>query len=448
MDKLAELGIEVNACRSKLASIVYGIGAYEEAIKVWESMEKVERTPEYCNAKLKVEKYPKTIEFYEGTKDPEWFNKLLEEERMNHDIHLTESQKTVLCRAVRLAPDCEKEFKCLLPFMLRSADNIENTDKVIATTKTLGININEDVVHAIAELRYSDLQSWNRPKTEYVDAETEPLFDAIEAIRNIRKSDFQGYMQRTLKGMKIKDFCGTNYKRFARKKVALLVYPELGKAFEQSGTFVNACIFYEWAAANTDEKDLKRFMDERWIVCKERQAQNDCNEQYRDDAKRKREQLGIGDKELPTEPKLNNSYWEQIYIIATNISNETRVPQQQTTQKQEVAKSDAVLQVTQDIAKPTFSSATQKIIYGSYAITYFPKNKEVLIKTTDDYEYQVRIKHGVFPQGGDYELRDGRIHISGDDTPTPFAIMTGEDTLVIKIMDGDLDTGMHFTFEL
>ena len=44
MDKLAEFGIEVNACRSRLASIAYGIGAYEEAIKVWESMEKVERT--------------------------------------------------------------------------------------------------------------------------------------------------------------------------------------------------------------------------------------------------------------------------------------------------------------------------------------------------------------------------------------------------------------------
>ena len=470
MDKLAEFGIEVNACRSRLASIAYGIGAYEEAIKVWESMEKVERTPEYCNAKLKVEKYPKTIEFYEGTKDPEWFNKLLEEERMNHDTHLTESQKTVFCRAVRLATDCEKEFKWLLPFMLRSADNIENTDKIVVAAKALGININEDVVHSIAELRYSDLQSWNRPKAEYVDAEAEPLFDAIEAVRHIRKSDFQVYMQRSLKDMKIKDFCGTNYKRFARKKVAFLVYPELGKAFEQSGTFVNACIFYEWAVANTDEKDLKRFMGERWIVCKERQAHNDDNEQYRTDAKRKREQLGIGDKELPTEPKLNNSDWELIYKIATSISNETRVPQQQTTQKIEPVKSEAVTQVTvkqesikedaqvknphterqdaQGNSQPTLSPTIQKIIYGNYAVTYFPKNKEVLIKTTDDYEYQVRIKHGVFPQGGDYELRDGRIHISEEDTPTPFAIMTDGKTLVIKIMDGDLDTGMHFTFEL
>lgn len=470
MDKLAEFGIEVNACRSRLASIAYGIGAYEEAIKVWESMEKVERTPEYCNAKLKVEKYPKTIEFYEGTKDPEWFNKLLEEERMNHDTHLTESQKTVLCRAVRLATDCEKEFKWLLPFMLRSADNIENTDKVVVAAKALGININEDAVHSIAELRYSDLQSWNRPKAEYVDAEAEPLFDAIEAVRHIRKSDFQVYMQRTLKDMKIKDFCGTNYKRFARKKVAFLVYPELGKAFEQSGTFVSACIFYEWAVANTDEKDLKRFMSERWIVCKERQAHNDDNEQYRTDAKRKREQLGIGDKELPTEPKLNNSDWELIYKIATSISNETRALQQQATPILEPVKSEAVTLVTvkqesikedaqekgphterQDThgnSQPTLSSTIQKIIYGNYAVTYFPKNKEVLIKTTDDYEYQVRIKHGVFPKGGDYELRDGRIHISEEDTPTPFAIMTDENTLVIKIMDGDLYTGMHFSFEL
>ena len=120
LNKLAEFNIEVNACRSKLASIAYGIGAYEEAIKVWESMKKVERTPEYCNAKLKVERYPRTIEFYEGTKDPEWFNKLIDEAKKNLDITLTENQKTVLCRAVRQGSDCKKEFKWLLPFMLSS----------------------------------------------------------------------------------------------------------------------------------------------------------------------------------------------------------------------------------------------------------------------------------------------------------------------------------------
>lgn len=98
--------------------------------------------------------------------------------------------------------------------------------------------------------------------------------------------------------------------------------------------------------------------------------------------------------------------------------------------------------------QPTLSSTIQKIIYGNYAVTYFPKNKEVLIKTTDDYEYQVRIKHGIFPKGGDYEFRNGRIHISEDGSPTPFAIIKDENMLVIKIMDGTLDTGMHFTFEL
>lgn len=471
LDKLAEFDIEVNACRSKLASIAYGIGANEEAIKVWESMKKVERIPEYCNAKLKVERYPKTIEFYEGTKDPKWFNKLIEDARKNLDIPLTESQKTVLCRAVRQGSDCKKEFKWLLPFMLSSSDSIGSTDNVVREAKELGINVNKYVIHTIAELRYSDLRSWKRPKVEYVDAEVEPLFDAIEAIGRIRKSDFLGYMQRALKTMKTKDFCGTNYKRFARKKAALFVFPELGKAFEQSGTFVNACIFYEWAVANTDDKDLKRLMDERWIVCKERQAHNDDNDNYRADAKKKREQLNIGDKELPTELRQNNSYWEQIYKIATSISNETRAPQQQATQKPETAKSETVSQVTvkqenmnKDAAptknqhieiqdshrdvQPTLSSTIQKIIYGNYAVTYFPKNKEVLIKTTDDYEYQVRIKHGIFPKGGDYEFRNGRIHISEDGSPTPFAIIKDENMLVIKIMDGTLDTGMHFTFEL
>ena len=441
LDKLAEFDIEVNACRSKLAAIAYRIGDYAEAIKVWESMGKVEKTPEYCNAKLKVEKYPKTIEFYEGTKDQEWFNTLIEEERKNRGTTLNESQKAVLCKAIRLAKDSEKEFRLFLPFMLRSADSIENTDKVVAEAKAFDINVNTDIIHSIAELRYSDLQSWNRPKAEYVDAEANPLFDAVEAVKRIRKRDFQSFMQRSLKSMKIKDFCGTYYKQFSRKKAALLVYPELGKAFEQSGKFVNACIFYEWAAANTDEKDLKKFLDERWIVCKERQARNDDNEHYRADAEKKREQTGIGDKELPTEPILSNRHWEQIYEIGARISNETRAPQQKEPTNAEKAE-------TPSTAQPTFSSAKQEIRYDGYAVIYFPQKKDVLIKTSDDYEYQVRIKHGVFPEDSDYELHDGRVYLSEDNTPTPFIIAKNENTLVIKIMDGDLDTGMSLAFEV
>ena len=470
LNNLDEFGLELNACRRKLASLAYNISAYKEAIKMWESMEKVEKSPEYCKAKLKVEEYPKTIEFYEGTKDPEWFNALLTEERENHNITLNEAQKVILCRAVRLASDSKVKFKWLLPFMLRSADSIENTNKVVAEAKGWGININEDIVHAIAELRYSDLQTWNRPKAEYVDAEAGLLFDAIEAIKRIRKSDFQSYMQRALKGIKIKDFCGTNYKKFARKKVALLVYPELGMAFEQSGTFVNACIFYEWATGNTDEKALKRLMDERWIVCKERQARNDDNDQYRADAERKREQLGIDDKELPTETKFTNSYWEQIYQIATSISSEIRATQRKETlvdenvKPKDVAKvnvkqdheQNGTMQVSQnsenqntnEVIPTTISLAPQKIVYGNYAITYFPKNKDVLIKTTDDYEFSVRIKNGLFPNGSDFKLLKGRIILTENDTPTPFYIETKENVLFVKIMEGNLFTGIHFNFEV
>ncbi len=470
LDNLAKFSIEVNDCRSRLAVIAYNVGAYEEAIKAWESMEKVERTSKYYNAKLKVEKYPKTIEFFEGTKDPEWFNKLLEEKRKNPEITLTENQKTILCRAIKLAPNNEKEFKEFLPFMLRSADCIENVDRVVAETKALGIKINKIAVHAIAELRYSDLQLWNRPKTEYIDAEADPLFNAVEAIKRIRKQDFQGYLQRALKGMKIKDFCGIHYKQFSRKKAALLVYPALGKAFEQSGTFVNACIFYEWATANTDEEELKRFLDERWIVCKERQARNDDNNQYRADAEKKRNQLGIGGKDLSTEPLLSNNYWEQIYKFVVTISNETRTPQQQETLKQKNAKTESVALATvkqenvinetalptstnleklktQDVVQST-SLKLQKVTYGDYAITYFPKNKDILIKTTDEYEYTIRIKHGIFPKSSDYELREGRIYLTETGAPTPFYIETKENVLSIKIMEGNFDTGMRFSFDV
>ena len=48
--------------------------------------------------------------------------------------------------------------------------------------------------------------------------------------------------------------------------------------------------------------------------------------------------------------------------------------------------------------------------------------------------------HGVFPDGGDFILKDSRVYVSEDDTPTPFVFERNENDLVIKIFDDDIDT--------
>ena len=94
----------------------------------------------------------------------------------------------------------------------------------------------------------------------------------------------------------------------------------------------------------------------------------------------------------------------------------------------------------------TVSLAKQEICYGDYKIVYFPHKKDVVIKNVD--EYSVRIKHGVFPDNSDYELRDGRLYVIDDNLATPFSINIHNGVLKIRILDNDLATGMCLSFDV
>lgn len=448
---LAAFDITVDV--SKLASIAYEATAYKEAIEVWDSMDKAERTQEYCKAKLKVEKLPKTIEFYEGTKNPEWFADLLSDLRNNKHVVLNDWHKTIVCKAIRLSKDYRPEFEQYLPYMLRSAENLEKSSQILMEASELGVAINKDVIQAIVEMRYTNLQSWNRPKTAYIDMEVISLFDAIEAVKRIRKSDFQTYLQRALQTMKVNEFCGNNYRKFSRKKNARLVYPELGKVFEQSGRFVYACIFYEWAANQTDETDLKKYFEERWIVCKERQAENDNSEQYRIDAFGKRRQLGIGDKTIPTEPSIDNEGWEKLFTVYAKVSNEIRTDQVKEKPKEE-PKNTPDLSVVQDPKNKDVKAETPqgtngidkeetnvqtntcidtfKFTYEKYSIVYRQRRGELELR--DEDEFYGRFSNGSFGEDDDYCVKDGRVIYKENKNVTPFIIEVKNKAMTIKVV--------------
>ncbi len=453
---LAQYDIVVDI--SKLASIAYGIGAYKEALEIWDTASKIERSPEYCKAKLKTEKFPKTIEFYEGTQEPNWHDNLLNEIRKQHDVKLNDWQKSVVCKAIKLAKDSKAEYEQYLSFMLRSADSIDMTSKILEEAVVKGIKLNKDVLIAIAELRYSNLQGWKRPSIAYVDSEANLLFDAIDAVKRIRKNDFQSYLQRSLQVMPVREFC-SNWNKFSRQKTSRFVFMELGKAFEQSGRFAYACVYYEWATTQTDEVDLKKEMEERWIACKERQAEKDDNDNYRISAIEKRRELGIGDKELPITPYISDTNWELIFSMYVKTSNEIRNIKKADTakpvesRKKEKPESKGLKKATDSSEKTmlnnqtaTVSLAKQEICYGDYKIVYFPQKKDVVIKNVD--EYSVRIKHGVFPDNSDYELRDGRLYVIDDNLATPFSIYIHNGVLKIRILENDLATGMCLSFDV
>lgn len=200
---------------------------------------------------------------------------------------------------------------------------------------------------------------------------------------------------------------------------------------------------------------MKIYFDERWIACKERQADNDDSEQYRVDALDMRRQLGIGDKVLSTEPTISNESWEKIYTIYTKVSNELRIIQEPNNlSKEESKKSDnkGVINTTvidtpaKEAKSIKISSQKQEIRYRDYTIVYFPQKKDIVIKNTD--EYSVRLKHGVFPEGSDYELRDGHLYLTDEDIATPFMLTTENGKLNIIVLNNSTYTGISFSFDI
>lgn len=84
--QLSEIDIDLDA--SKLASLSFRMGSYTSAITLWEDMDVTKRPPEYYRAKLKMLKYPATIEFYEGTGDKDWKEQVIREFRKSQIVNL------------------------------------------------------------------------------------------------------------------------------------------------------------------------------------------------------------------------------------------------------------------------------------------------------------------------------------------------------------------------
>ena len=443
----SELGkLDISLDTTRLAILVYNSGDLDNAIILWEQMEKPVRPSEYYQAKLKLLKYPETIEYYEGTSDPNWNNSLLEDYRKYPKMKLTEIQKRIIVNAIRTSENTDKEFYTFFPFMLRSAINVENSLQVLKDSESYGCKFNHTVFKALIEARYSNLQDWERPTVQFIDPEAGLLFDAIEAVKRIRKDDFVDYLTRSLKAMKVSEFC-RDYRRFSRKVISKLIFVELGKVFEAKGRFIDALNFYEWAKKQTDDETQKREMDVRWIACKERQAENDDSEAYRNDALQKRLDLRIApDDKLPLTISMSPIDWENIFEYYENtrdeikdveITNSSR-KHIDSTENNEISDNKAEESLQSTIAQNAIGK--QELKYGDFTVILFPNKGDVVIKNSE--EYSVRIRKGKFPLEADFYLLNERMHLTEDDSLTPFMVNCFDDHIVLKIYDGDVFTGI------
>lgn len=341
--ELRDYDIIVN--EQHLARLCYKIGAIAEAISIWEKMDRNARPKEYYEAKLKTLKYPNTIEYYEGTQDEKWKELLMAEYRKQPKLKLSEGQKRVICTVIRSSSNYKTEYIYFLPFMLRSAYNIETSKNVIEEAEQYGVSLNIAVIEALIEVRYSDLRQWKKPLTKFVDREAILFLDAVEAIKKMRSEDFMDFLNRSVKELKVKDFCSTHYSKFSRKSISKLVFLELGKLFESRGIFVDAMRFYEWAKNQSDDQSFKKDMDLRLLACKERKADKDDDDKLRIEAIEDRRKLLIAlNENISLLPSMNMTDWEDLFKHSIKISSEIRKddPKPSPTTRSKTKKKEAV----------------------------------------------------------------------------------------------------------
>ncbi len=438
--QLQAMDIELNI--SMLAELAFNAGAHNEAILLWESLEKSRRPKEYYLAKLETLKYPYSIEFYEGTGDPNWKSALMAEYRKNQNAKLNDNQRLVVASAVVVEGE-KTEFLKFLPFMLRTTQTIDDGKKILDLSDKFECNLNKDVLSALIEARFSDLTNWSRPKKMFAVSEANLLLDAIEAVKTLHQ-DYSKVIDNKIKaGYKIEDIW-KEFQKFSRNNSSWLVFFTLGSVIEKRGRYIDAIRFYEWANKQTDDKILKRAFDVRWIACKERQAENDDNDNYRNEAIEKRHRLSIPeDIEIPIDPKMSPTDWEGLFKYYSTISNEEIAEAREREKK--IEEKEIVRKAIPKTDRLPLKK--QELRYNDYSVVFFPGKGDVVIKDTVN-EYQVRIKDGVFPDGGDFILKDSRVYVSDDDTPTPFVFERNENNLIIKVYELDEYTGMAISINL
>ena len=445
-NELGELELTIDLL--KLANLVYRAGDHKNAIILWEQLEKTMLPSEYYQAKLKLLKYPETIEYYEGTGISSWKDSLIAEYRKRPNVRLNELQKRILVNVIRTSENTNSEYMAFFPFILRSALNIENSLQALKESESFGCQFNKAVLKALIETRYSDLQDWKKPTIQYVDPEATLLFEAIEAIKRIRKDDFVDYLTRSLKVMKVSEFC-KDYKKFSRKTLSKLIFVELGKVFEAKGRFIDALNFYEWAKKQTDDETLKREMDVRWIACKERQAENDDSDLYRNDALQKRLDLKMtADEKLPLTISMTSLDWENMFEHYMKTRDEVKVVELAKPSAKEIVPSDPpVASTAKTDNKQTSIQQTeiskQEIKYQDFTIVLYPNKGDIVIKNSDDYS--VRIKKGKFPNEADFYMSEKRLLLTEDNSATPFALNCFDDHVVVNIFEGGIFTGLSIS---
>lgn len=460
-DKLRNL-IDFNIILDKnaFAELAYKAESYNLAVAIWEEQDKLNRPANYYNAKLKIVKYPESLEYYEGTKDNIWQSLLLDDFNKHRKIELDDKHKELVSSAILSVSKNKKDYEAFLPFMLKNA-NYNESNVILSKATTIEANINYTLIRGLVETRFTNLSEWTKSEDIFIDTEANTLQNAIHEIKLMREDGFKDKIKQDLeplKGGQKRIVFNRKYGKYSRTSASKLLFTEFGKVMESTGFFLNAIVFYEWAQENTDDQEIKLLMKKRWIACKERQADNDDSSDYWQDAQKERDLYNIHE-DLPIVPILSEDDWEKMFqhymVISSEVRNrrprisgddpitegkETPVGEAQDKSGTEIVQKEPVSEKQLPNNKYEFS-------HKNYSIVYFPGKGDIVLKNVDE-EFSVRIKNGKFPSEADFYLKEGRLYQTENDVMTPFVIEEDSNLVTLKIYDGNEFTGLLISAEL
>ena len=463
VNELQAVGIKLDV--SKLAKLAFDVGSYPSAILLWKGIDSTNYPKEYYIAQLKVNNFPHNLPYYEGSGIKNWEVEVLEEFKKHETVTLTEQQKLILSRIIRTNKKARDYFFEFMPYMLRSALNISDSERILEEAKQNGIQFNKDAVMAVTYTRVTDLRSWKKPNIVYEDKNVDILFDAIDLISKLRSRSYEDVISRSLKSNpSIKEFVMTKFGKYARTAVIPLLIVELGKFFEGRNKFRDSILFYEHAKNLTSDPKLKRLLDIRWIVCMERYAEfRKDDEGIIFDATMKRKELNLLDSVFQDVPSMSPDEWEKLYSHSLQLSDvvvsktekrrRKRIGETETEKPAEPKvltnpESVAGVNTESDEKQPKVTSKKQVFQYDDYKLTFLPQKGDLLVSyDTDEDSRNMKIKKGVFPQDGDFYLKEGTLYVSDTNEKTPLRMEVEGSLITVKFVDNDSSTGVSMQFE-
>ena len=279
LDNIHARGIKLSP--GAYAKILYQAHRFPDAIRLWDEMEEA-KPPEYMKAKASVEPYPQRLVTLSklGLNDA-----VLSAYSAEPSVALSPEQGTAVVDALREARSFDDAFQLawgsgLAAPMLRLSASAFRADADRLASASLHASVLllvkqaqwETLASFATSLEFFPSAEWKDEKIrEWVESQAEALH--LTLVRALGRSkelpDAPSHLQR-----QFSDFL----RRFVRTKAvwgSRLTVTEVGAAVERAGRFTDAASFYDALRKGDGSLAEKRFAQERWLVCKQRQVDHE-----------------------------------------------------------------------------------------------------------------------------------------------------------------------------